>query len=108
MLIMERKILIVDDEADIREILQFNLENAGFIFQQVDLYIQSLGLGSCWVGLGRPKGAAVKNKENKWGFVNSKNEQVIPFEYDRISRRVCHQYNSANCFWEVFFDYFQN
>ena len=30
MLIMERKILIVDDEADIREILQFNLENAGF------------------------------------------------------------------------------
>lgn len=30
MLIMERKILVVDDEADIREILQFNLENAGF------------------------------------------------------------------------------
>ena len=28
---MERKILIVDDEADIREILQFNLENAGFV-----------------------------------------------------------------------------
>lgn len=28
--IMERKVLIVDDEADIREILQFNLENAGF------------------------------------------------------------------------------
>lgn len=27
---MERKILIVDDEADIREILQFNLENAGY------------------------------------------------------------------------------
>lgn len=27
---MERKVLIVDDEADIREILQFNLENAGF------------------------------------------------------------------------------
>lgn len=28
---MERKILIVDDEADIREILQFNLENAGYV-----------------------------------------------------------------------------
>lgn len=27
---MEKKILIVDDEAGIREILQFNLENAGF------------------------------------------------------------------------------
>lgn len=30
MYIMDRKILIVDDEADIRDILQFNLENAGF------------------------------------------------------------------------------
>ena len=27
---MDRKILVVDDEEDIREILQFNLENAGF------------------------------------------------------------------------------
>lgn len=27
---MDKKILIVDDEADIRDILQFNLENAGF------------------------------------------------------------------------------
>ena len=27
---MDRKILIVDDEADIRDILQFNMENAGF------------------------------------------------------------------------------
>jgi len=29
------------------------LENAGFMLQQVDLYIQSLGLGSCWLGLGK-------------------------------------------------------
>lgn len=28
--LMDRKILIVDDEVDIRDILQFNLENAGF------------------------------------------------------------------------------
>jgi len=28
------------------------LENAGFMYQQLDLYIQSLRLGSCWVGLG--------------------------------------------------------
>lgn len=27
-------------------------ENAGFMFQQADLYIQSLGIGVCWVGLG--------------------------------------------------------
>ena len=30
------------------------LVNLGFVFQQVDLYIQSLGLGSCWLGLGKP------------------------------------------------------
>jgi nitroreductase len=29
------------------------LENAGFVFQQLDLYLQSIGLGSCWVGLGK-------------------------------------------------------
>lgn len=46
-----------------------DLENVGFLFQQVDLYLQSLGLGSCWVGLGRPKGAAVQNKSKDQKFV---------------------------------------
>lgn len=31
------------------------LENIGFIFQQVDLYLQANGFGSCWVGAGGPK-----------------------------------------------------
>lgn len=31
------------------------LINVGFLFQQLDLYIQSLGLGSCWVGLGKSR-----------------------------------------------------
>ncbi len=31
------------------------LENAGFVCQQLDLYLQSLGLGSCWMGLGKVK-----------------------------------------------------
>lgn len=29
------------------------LENVGFLFQQVDLYLQSIGLGACWMGLGK-------------------------------------------------------
>lgn len=29
------------------------LENVGFLFQQVDLYLQSMGIGSCWMGLGK-------------------------------------------------------
>ena len=31
------------------------LQNIGFIFQQVDLYLQSRGFGSCWIGAGSPK-----------------------------------------------------
>ena len=34
------------------------LENIGFIFQQVSLFLQSRGIGSCWVGM-----ASVKNKD---------------------------------------------
>lgn len=29
------------------------LENIGFLFQQMDLFLQSLGLGACWLGMGR-------------------------------------------------------
>lgn len=29
------------------------LENVGFLVQQMDLYLQSIGLGSCWLGLGK-------------------------------------------------------
>ena len=31
------------------------LENIGFLFQQMDLYLQTLGLGVCWLGMGRMK-----------------------------------------------------
>ncbi len=33
----------------------FNRVNMGFIFQQVCLYMQSIGIGSCWVGMATPK-----------------------------------------------------
>lgn len=29
------------------------LENVGFMFQQLDLYLQSIGIGVCWLGMGR-------------------------------------------------------
>lgn len=37
------------------EIKENYMVNAGFIFQQLCLYIQSQGIGSCWLGLGSPK-----------------------------------------------------
>lgn len=30
-------------------------ENIGFLFQQLELYLQSLGLGACWLGMGSLK-----------------------------------------------------
>lgn len=30
------------------------LENVGFMWQQMDLYLSSLGLGSCWLGMAKP------------------------------------------------------
>ena len=29
------------------------LENIGFLFQQMELYLQTLGLGVCWLGMGK-------------------------------------------------------
>lgn len=37
------------------EIKENYMVNAGFIFQQLCLYLQSQGIGSCWLGLGSPK-----------------------------------------------------
>lgn len=30
-----------------------DMENVGFCYQQLDLYLQSLGLGTCWLGMGK-------------------------------------------------------
>ena len=37
------------------EIKENYIVNAGFIFQLLCLYLQSQGIGSCWLGLGSPK-----------------------------------------------------
>ena len=42
------------------------LQNIGFIFQQVDLYLQSNGIGSCWIGAGGPKNYENPNPEHEF------------------------------------------
>lgn len=54
----EQVITIMSEEKD------GYLENVGFMFQQLDLYLQSIGLGSCWLGMG-----SLKGKEVEKGFV---------------------------------------
>lgn len=39
------------------------LENVGFLFQQMDLHIQSLGLGCCWLGMGKMKNGTAPEAE---------------------------------------------
>jgi nitroreductase len=41
--------------------------NTGFMLQQVDLYIQSIGLGSCWLGMAKP----LESGGNGLGYVIS-------------------------------------
>jgi nitroreductase len=39
------------------------LENIGFLFQQMDLYLQTLGMGACWLGLGKMNPNTTDNVE---------------------------------------------
>lgn len=39
------------------------LINVGYMYQQLELYLQSLGLGACWVGLGHPDEKEVPTPE---------------------------------------------
>ena len=70
------------------------LENIGFIFQQVSLFMQSIGIGSCWVGLASVKG---KNPDfviaisfgksddltrDLSGFKRKRLSEISDFEYD--------------------------
>lgn len=66
------------------------LQNIGFIFQQVDLYLQSRGIGSCWIGAGSPKNYENKNPEQEFVilmiFGNPKGE--IYRELSQFERKI--------------------
>lgn len=44
------------------------LENVGFIYQQLDLYLQSVGLGVCWLGMGRLSSQGVVETKHNDGL----------------------------------------
>lgn len=60
--------------------------NVGFIYQQVDLYLQSHGFGSCWIGMGKPK-----NLKNDLKYVIligfGKSDQSIHRELNEFKRK---------------------
>lgn len=44
------------------------LENVGFIYQQLDLYLQSIGLGVCWLGMGKLSSQGIMETKNNDGL----------------------------------------
>ena len=62
------------------------LENIGFIFQQVSLFLQSIDIGSCWVGM-----ASVKKKDPDFiiliafGKSDNKTRDVADFKRKKLS-----------------------
>ena len=45
------------------------LENVGFLFQQLELQLQAMGLGVCWLGMGRLNQASVPQADDNLRFV---------------------------------------
>ena len=64
-------------------------ENIGFIFQQVELYLQSNGIGCCWIGMGSPKNYTNKYEDQKFIITISfgKSDNDIYRDIDEFNRK---------------------
>lgn len=72
------------------------LENIGFVFQQVSLFLQSIGIGSCWVGMASPKkrdsnfviviafGKSERMTRDRSGFKRKNLSQISDVEDERL------------------------
>ncbi len=58
------------------------LENIGFLFQQLDLFLSSIGLGGCWLGTARPstKQETAKDFVIAYGFGRPKGDPYRSFD----------------------------
>lgn len=54
-------------------------ENVGFMFQQLDLFLQSIGLGCCWLGIG----TVAKNAPVRAKFPQMKYVIMLAFGYPK-------------------------
>jgi len=64
------------------------LTNTGFMFFQLDLYISSLGLGSCWLGVGKPKEGTALGKLDYVIMIGFGKSLASPYrELDEFKRK---------------------
>ncbi|MGI6565172.1 nitroreductase family protein [Methanosphaera sp.] len=67
----------------------YYLENSGFMYQQLDLYLQSIGLGSCWIGLGKAKSSVQKDSQKLIILIGFGKVRTTPYrelsEFNRLS-----------------------
>ena len=64
-------------------------QNIGFIFQQADLYLQSRGIGTCWIGMASPKRYTNPDKSQKFIIAISlgRSPQNIYREREQFQRK---------------------
>lgn len=63
------------------------LENVGFIFQQLDLYLASIGIGSVWYGLAKFKPKTAEAEE----LAKSDYEYVISIAFGKVKSELYRQ-----------------
>jgi len=62
------------------EVKEGYLENAGFVLQQMDLWLQEKGYGTCWVGMGKPGGAQTdRNDGLKFVMMMTLGKTDVPY-----------------------------
>lgn len=64
------------------------LENVGFLFQQVELYLHTLGLGACWLGLGKFRKNEIPQVEGR--------EFVIFIAFGKAAEPLCREQADFN------------
>ena len=62
-------------------------QNIGFIFQQVDLFLQSKEIGSCWIGMGNPKEYKALNQKFIILMSFGKSNKGIHRQIDQFRRK---------------------
>lgn len=72
------------------------LENIGFMWQQMDLFIQSIGIGSCWLGMAKPTSEITTKYPFVIALAFGKSETTPYRELAEFNRKALSEISSGN------------